>query len=167
MVHNRSSSSISNCIFLRHILQINNAKLSVSSTWWPLNGRANNGRTLVGMAIKWPRSLDRGGCLILYSFLQLFRDFDFWPLNGNPTVYVLFPVEQYQWPSVPINSQIGEGRGVDKTMTRTKANRHLRWNIQYYMGQRIPYFDRHKFFIDIDDVYHAIDERQLILFKSG
>ena len=113
-VHNRSSPSLSNCIFLHNILQINNAKLSVSSAWWPLNRRENNGRTIVGTAIKWPRPLDRGGCLILYSFLQLFRDFDFWPLNGDlwdPTVYVSFPVEQYQGPSTPINNEIGEGWG--------------------------------------------------------
>ena len=71
------------------------------------------------------RPLDRGGCLILYSFLQLFRDFDLWPLNGDPTVDVLFPVEQYQGPSTTINNEIGEGKG-DKMMTRTKENWHLR-----------------------------------------
>ena len=38
---------------------------------------------------------------------------------------VLFPVEQYQGPSIPINNEIGEGRG-DKMMTRTKAN----WDLQ-------------------------------------
>ena len=163
MVHNRSSSSISNCVFLHHILQINKAKLSVSSAWWPLNRGENNGRTLVGTAIKWPQPLDRGACFILYSFLQIFWDFDFWPLNGDSTAYVSFPVEQYQGPSVPINNEIGEGRG-DKMMTRTKENWHLRWNMQYRSADTLLW--QMSIYISIDDVYHPIDERQLIPFKS-
>ena len=74
-----------------------------------LDDRLMDERTMGELSLG--RPLDRGGCLILYSFLQLFRDFDFWPLNGDPTVYVLFPVEQYQGPSTPINNEIGEGRG--------------------------------------------------------
>ena len=101
-----------------------------------LDDRLMDERTMGELSLG--RPLDRGGCLILYSFLQLFRDFDFWPLNGDPTVYVLFPVEKYQGPSTPINNEIGEGRG-NKMMTRTKAN----WLVQLKcnIGQRIPYFD--------------------------
>ena len=163
-VHNRSSPSISNCIFLHNILHINNAKLIVSSAWWPLNRGENNGRTLDGTAIKWPRPLDRGGSFIVYSFLQIFWDFDFWPLKGDSTVYVSFTVEQYQGPSTLINNEIGEGRG-DKMMTRTKANWLLRWNMQYRSADTL--FWQMSIYIDIDDVYHPINERQLVLFKSG
>ena len=39
------------------------------------------------MAKKWLRPLDRG--LIYYSFLQLFQDFEYWPLNrGWPLHYI-------------------------------------------------------------------------------
>ena len=49
-------------------------------------------KTLVGTAKSWPRSVTRGGrltevLLISHTFLQLFRDFDYWPLNGGSTVY--------------------------------------------------------------------------------
>ena len=42
---------------------------------------------------RWPRSLNRSERwalnrgLISHSFLQLFREFDYWPLNGGSTVY--------------------------------------------------------------------------------
>ena len=57
----------------------NEDNLSVSSAWWPLNRGGNNGRTLVGMDKKGSQSLNRR--LISHSFLQLFRDFDNWPLK--------------------------------------------------------------------------------------
>ena len=57
----------------------NEANLSVSSAWWPLNRGGNNGRTLVRMDKKGSQTLNRG--LISHSFLQLFRDFDNWPFK--------------------------------------------------------------------------------------
>ena len=57
----------------------NEANLSVSSAWWLLNRGGNNGRTLVRMDKQGSQSLNRG--LISHSFLQLFRDFDNWPLK--------------------------------------------------------------------------------------
>ena len=57
----------------------NEAKLSVSGAWWPLNRGVNKGRTLFGTAKSWPRPLNSG--LRAHSFLQLFRAFDYWPLN--------------------------------------------------------------------------------------
>ena len=57
----------------------NEANLSVSSAWWPVNRGGNNGRTLVRMDKKGSQTLNRG--LISHSFLQLFRDFDNWPFK--------------------------------------------------------------------------------------
>ena len=74
LVHNRSSPSISDCIFRHH-------SLGVTSAWWPLNGGDNNGRILVGKTKRWPQPLNRG--LISHSFLQLFRVFYHWPLNAG------------------------------------------------------------------------------------
>ena len=59
----------------------NEAKLKVSRAWWPLYRGDINGRTLVGMAKRWPWPLNAG--LISYYFLKLFRDFDYWPLNSG------------------------------------------------------------------------------------
>ena len=87
LVYNWSTPSISDCIFLRYILKIKPNYISVSSTWWPLNRGDNNGRCLVGTAKRWLRSLTRDGRLISHSFLQLFWDFCYWPLNGGSTVY--------------------------------------------------------------------------------
>ena len=75
LAHNRLSPSILNCIFLHHIL--NEAELSMSSAQWPFSRGDNNGRTLVGMAKRWLLIRD----LIFDSFLQLFWDFDYWPLS--------------------------------------------------------------------------------------
>ena len=44
----------------------------------------NSGRTLFGASKRWPRLLNR--CLIAHSFVKLFWDFDYWPLNGGLTV---------------------------------------------------------------------------------
>ena len=57
----------------------NEAKLSVSGAWSPLKRGVNNGRTLFATAKSWPRPLNSG--LSAHSFLQLFRAFDYWPLN--------------------------------------------------------------------------------------
>ena len=73
-IHNRSSASISDCTFLYH-------SLSVTSAWWPLNRGDNNGRILFGKTKKWPQPLNRG--LISHTFLQLFRVFYYWSLNGH------------------------------------------------------------------------------------
>ena len=62
-----------------------NLVCQVMTAWWPLKRGDNNVKTLVGKGKSWPLSLNRG--LISYSFQQLFRDFDYWPLSGGPTVY--------------------------------------------------------------------------------
>ena len=67
----------------------NKFKLTVSSACSPLNRGDINGRTLVGMAKRCPqpvkqRLLKRG--LVFKSFLQLFQDFDYWPLDGRSAV---------------------------------------------------------------------------------
>ena len=49
-----------------------------------LGAPENNCRTFFGSAKRWPRPLNRG--LISHSFIQLFWDFDYWPLNEDSTV---------------------------------------------------------------------------------
>ena len=61
-----------------YVLQQNKAKLSLSNACWPFNRGENNGKTLVETA-RWPLT----GGLISHYFLQLFRDCDYWPLNGG------------------------------------------------------------------------------------
>ena len=72
---------LSRTVFLHHSLEIKPNYRSVSSVWRPLNRGDNNEKALVGTTKMWLRSLNRG--LISPSILQLFRDFDYWPLNGG------------------------------------------------------------------------------------
>ena len=55
------------------------AKHRISHPCWPLNRGKNNGRTLIGTAKKWPRPLNRGGCLKGVLFTVLYRQ-QFWLL---------------------------------------------------------------------------------------
>ena len=50
LVYNRASPSISDCIFLHHILKLK-PNCCVSSTWWPLNRGDNYGEFSLG----WPK----------------------------------------------------------------------------------------------------------------
>ena len=79
-------------------------------------------------------------------------------------MYVLLPVEQYQGPSIPINNEIGEGRG-DKNDDQNQ--RKLALAMKHVSLSADTPFWQMSIYIDIDDVYHPTNERQLILFKSG
>ena len=68
LVHNRSSTSISDCIPSSYFW--NEAKLGVSSAWWPLSKGDNNGRALMIETAK-RLSLNRD-VISRHSFLQLF-----------------------------------------------------------------------------------------------
>ena len=68
LVHNRSSTSISDCIPSSYFW--NEAKLGVSSAWWPLYKGDNNGRALMIETAK-RLSLNRD-VISRHSFLQLF-----------------------------------------------------------------------------------------------
>ena len=69
LVHNRSSTSISDCIPSSYFW--NEAKLGVSSAWWPLYKGDNNGRALMIETAKRLMSLNRD-VISRHSFLQLF-----------------------------------------------------------------------------------------------
>ena len=68
LVHNRSSTSIWDCIPSSYFW--NEAKLGVSSAWWPLSKGDNNGRALMIETAK-RLSLNRD-VISRHSFLQLF-----------------------------------------------------------------------------------------------
>ena len=78
LVHNRSSTSISDCIPSSYFW--NEAKLGVSSAWWPLYKGDNNGRALMIETAK-RLSLNRD-VISLHSFLQFFV----WRLIGGSSV---------------------------------------------------------------------------------
>ena len=67
---------------------------------WPLDRGDKNGKTLVGTAKRWPRSLNRGvrfnRGLISHSLLQLFRGIDYWPLNGGWLLNRCWPLNEVQ-----------------------------------------------------------------------
>ena len=50
----------------------NKSKHRILHSYWPLNWGENNRRTLIGMAEKWPRSLNRGGRLKRVLFTVLY-----------------------------------------------------------------------------------------------
>ena len=89
LVHNRSSTSISDCIPSSYFW--NEAKLGVSSAWWPLYKGDNNGRALmIETAKRLPLNRD---VISRHSFLQLFCVESYQRLNCI-TVFIVCMCDQ-------------------------------------------------------------------------